>query len=214
LTNDIHHDRSPQWSPDGNRLAFYSDRSGRFEIWLINADGTGLRQLTHTSGQSAVYPFWSPDGSRIVYKQRDAQPYVIEVDKPWHEQTPQKLPSREGQGDNFWSFAWSPDGHKLAGVWFLGPDKQSFLHAYDFNTKRFENYGVTGSRPTWLSDNRRLLYTKENSLWMFDTHTRQNTEILNTGLHAIGAVCPTTDNRAIYYSLQKTESGVWLLTHE
>jgi TolB protein len=40
------HDELPAWFPDGNRIAFQSDRTGRWEVWVMNADGTGARQLT------------------------------------------------------------------------------------------------------------------------------------------------------------------------
>ena len=39
-------DETPSWFPDGNRIAFQSDRSGRMEVWVMNADGTGARQVT------------------------------------------------------------------------------------------------------------------------------------------------------------------------
>jgi Tol biopolymer transport system component len=39
-------DETPSWFPDGKRLAFQSNRSGRMEVWMMNADGSGLRQLT------------------------------------------------------------------------------------------------------------------------------------------------------------------------
>ena len=39
-------DEVPAWFPDGRRIAFQSDRSGSMEIWVMNADGTGLRQVT------------------------------------------------------------------------------------------------------------------------------------------------------------------------
>jgi Tol biopolymer transport system component len=46
LTDDPHRDRGPRWSPDGKRLGFFSSRSGRFETWSMNQDGSGLRQMT------------------------------------------------------------------------------------------------------------------------------------------------------------------------
>jgi Tol biopolymer transport system component len=39
-------DETPSWFPDGKRIAFQSDRSGRMEIWVMNADGTGAKQVT------------------------------------------------------------------------------------------------------------------------------------------------------------------------
>ena len=50
LTDDAHRDRGPRWSPDGTRIAFYSDRSGRYETWAIRPDGSGIEQLTKATG--------------------------------------------------------------------------------------------------------------------------------------------------------------------
>ena len=55
-------DRSPAWSPDGQRLAF--ERAGRIDV--VMADGSGLRRLTHGSTGNHQ-PAWSPDGTRIVF---------------------------------------------------------------------------------------------------------------------------------------------------
>ena len=46
LTNDKFRDRTPRWSPDGKKIAFTSDRSGKYQIWMINADGSPFRKLT------------------------------------------------------------------------------------------------------------------------------------------------------------------------
>ena len=66
LTNDAFRDRGPQWSPDGSQIAFYSNRSGTYQIWTIRPDGSGLRQLTDVP-DGAWFPYWSPDGSRIAF---------------------------------------------------------------------------------------------------------------------------------------------------
>ena len=47
MTNDFFRDRAPRWSSDQQRLLFYSDRGGEYAVWSIDADGAGLRQLTH-----------------------------------------------------------------------------------------------------------------------------------------------------------------------
>jgi Tol biopolymer transport system component len=58
---------SAQYSPDGNRIAFVSDRSGTPEIWICNADGSHPEQLTSSNGLPVGTPRWSPDGKKIVY---------------------------------------------------------------------------------------------------------------------------------------------------
>jgi TolB protein len=66
LVPGTHQDIHPDWSPDGKWLAFASDRSGDFEIWVVRSDGTGLRQVTSGPG-SKTWPAWSPDGRKILY---------------------------------------------------------------------------------------------------------------------------------------------------
>ncbi|GAB4435941.1 MAG: S9 family peptidase [Anaerolineae bacterium] len=58
-------DWSPRWSPDGQTIAFISERSGWNEVWLIRPDGAGLRQLTRL-GRDVADIGWSPDGARLV----------------------------------------------------------------------------------------------------------------------------------------------------
>jgi DNA-binding winged helix-turn-helix (wHTH) protein len=68
----------PQPSPDGTKLAFMSDRSGQLEIWVSDADGSHVRQLTHLG--SCGSPQWSPDGRWIAfdsYGRSGSRVYVV-----------------------------------------------------------------------------------------------------------------------------------------
>ena len=113
LTDDLYKDRRPRWSPDGKRIAFFSDRTGKWEIWLINSDGSGLKQLTYAAG-TVINPTWSPDGTHLVYRNSAGDsPSIIEVEKPWAEQSPQDLPSSSDlltgvRGRGPWTVANSP----------------------------------------------------------------------------------------------------------
>jgi WD40 repeat protein len=62
--------RDPEWSPDGTSIAFARGRS----IWVVNADGTDLRELTTCENCTGLDggPAWSPDGSRIAFAASDA----------------------------------------------------------------------------------------------------------------------------------------------
>jgi Tol biopolymer transport system component len=68
----------PDWSPDGSRIAFHSNRSGDFGIWVMNADGSGQTRLTGRDGFGDFYPSWSPDGRRIVYS-HCAEPFGMGI---------------------------------------------------------------------------------------------------------------------------------------
>ena len=66
-------DLQPDWSPSGQELAFASDRTGQYEIWVVRSDGTGLRQVTSGLG-AKTWPAWSPDGRSIMFTQvKDGQ---------------------------------------------------------------------------------------------------------------------------------------------
>jgi dipeptidyl aminopeptidase/acylaminoacyl peptidase len=60
-------DISPQFSPDGKRIAFESDRDGYPEIWVAASDGSGAAQLTTLKSPRSGSPRWSPDGKQIVF---------------------------------------------------------------------------------------------------------------------------------------------------
>src|SRR6266566_317035 len=62
LTRGKAFDANPEWSPDGTKIAFLSDRSGNNDIWVMNADGSGLTQLT-TDPHIDWDPAWSPAGT-------------------------------------------------------------------------------------------------------------------------------------------------------
>jgi len=60
-------DGAPQFSPDGKKIAFVSERSGNYEIWVCSSDGSSPIQLTSFHGPAVTTPRWSPDGGRIAF---------------------------------------------------------------------------------------------------------------------------------------------------
>jgi Tol biopolymer transport system component len=61
---------NPQYSPNGKYIAFQSDRSGDYEIWIAKSDGSSLRQMTRMHAEISGFPRWSPDGNYIVFHSR------------------------------------------------------------------------------------------------------------------------------------------------
>ena len=84
-------DYSPTWSPHG-RIAFMSDRTGDWDIYGMNADGTAVTNLTHDRNADDQTPAWSPDGARIAFlstRDGEQQIYLMNADGSH----PQRLPT-------------------------------------------------------------------------------------------------------------------------
>ena len=82
LTRHPAGDSFPDWSPDGQRVTFESNRDGNYEIYVVGADGSNPVNLTNDLGYDGV-PSWSPDGSRIAFcSSRDGNDeiYVMNAD--------------------------------------------------------------------------------------------------------------------------------------
>jgi hypothetical protein len=123
----------PAWSPDGSKIAFVSDwryYDIKFDIYIANSDGTGIKQLTNGPGpgwdiQFPGHPAWSPDGSKIAFVYSDS-----EVIYPYDMRFKVAVMNADGTGvrrDVAWagdipwrevldpgSIAWSPDGSRIA----------------------------------------------------------------------------------------------------
>jgi len=213
LTDDPYRDRQPRGSPDGKRIAFFSDRTGKWEIWMINSDGSGLKQLTYTPG-GATNPQWSPDGTRLVYRNLGgASPSVIEVGKPWAEQSPQVLPT---MSDSIpWGpWSWSPDGRKLAGN-ILRTGASDGILVYSLEAQHYERLSDFGRSPIWLSDSRRLLFQHQGKLYLIDSQSKKVREVLSVAPNEFGlGATISRDDRQIYFSLVTTEADIWLMNLE
>lgn len=98
-------DFNPQYSPDGSRIVFISDRTGRQEVWAANMDGKNLRQMTD-SPLEANSPQFSPDNSRIAFHRTDGD--AIDIIKiPADGGAEQRITQNAGR--NFFP-TWSADG--------------------------------------------------------------------------------------------------------
>jgi Tol biopolymer transport system component/predicted Ser/Thr protein kinase len=72
LASSTHIEHTPMLSPDGAKIAFSSNRSGSWEIWVCDSDGSKPAPLTALNGPFARIPRWSPDGKRIAFDSRQA----------------------------------------------------------------------------------------------------------------------------------------------
>ncbi len=225
LTDDAFKDRGPVWSPDGKRIAFYSDRSGSYEIWIIQPDGRGLRKLTDTSGQMLTTPRWSPDGKRIWARLGDSF-VLFDPDVPWEEQEPQDLLSAwDEKNGHFSPGRWSPDGMWFAGNTASSPEPSSetweSFGVYSLETGEYvrlleKDEFDGGFTSSWLSDSRRLLlhYRGIGKLILLDRETGERREIQGPDLEGISIERLSSDDRTLYWRKLTLEGDIWISTLE
>jgi Tol biopolymer transport system component len=208
LTDDPYQDRLPRWSPDGKRIVFYSTRSGDYQIYTMGADGSGLQQLTEgTPGNR--YPVWSPDGTRLAIYGNLEHSRIIEVRKPWKEQSPRRLPPE------IFAWAWSRDGRRIAGGHTQPIRWQPGIGVYDFDLGSVRWLTESGYVSAWLSDSRRLLCHDGPALRVLDSQTGKTREIVSVAPHEIaGNAAISRDDRKIYFSVSASESEIWLMSLE
>jgi eukaryotic-like serine/threonine-protein kinase len=212
LTEDPERDRVPRWSPDGQRILFYSDRGGEgYQAWSIRADGGDRRQLTAIRGGAVLDALWAPDARRLLVLV-DQGPALIDLSQPLAQRRPQPLP-KAIQGDRtFMPSAWSPDGRWLAGE-IQSTEARLGIARYSLESARIERLTDSGMLPVWLPDGR-ILYLKAGKVFLLDPGTRQTRAVLtpppNTSSAYVG-IAVTKDGRLLFPLRASDEGDVKLL---
>lgn len=171
LPTFIHvYDDTPAWSPDGTKIAFWSNRDYAGPIYTMNADGSNIRLLTNKL-LNAFNPAWSPDGTKIAF---------VEIKTPLDNNKPTSdiyVINTDGSGltklfsdsGAIAGFSWSPDSKQMAfasnrdldgrsRIWLMnsdGSNQRRLTDIHDTNNPLF--YHDMG--PSWSPDGSKILYT-------------------------------------------------------
>jgi Tol biopolymer transport system component len=186
LTTDPATDVRPIWSPDGQQIAYQSNRNGNFSIWLMDANGENQREITPGDSDDR-HPAWSPDGQRLAFDSDASgsrEIWVIDQDG----QNLQQVTSI-GQISNF--PGWSPDGTMLSfyvyqagtlNLWtvLLGGDDPRPLTS-DLADERRNQCTFACHQAGWSPDGQRLAYTggDQRSIWTINVDGSNPTEIVS-----------------------------------
>lgn len=214
LTDDVFKDRAPRWSPDGERIAFYSDRMESYEIFTIRPDGSDLRQLTDTPGKFMNDPAWSPDGTQILVAVIGEQARIIDANLSASEQQLREFPAPEA-GTRLALFDYSPDGRFVAafGVGLDGSPRGIYLIDLEARTGRMIVEG--GDAAVWFQDARRLLFLRQNSIHLLESETGRTHRILEPeGEASINNISLSPDDRFIYFNRLRGEFDIWMIELE
>ena len=107
-------ERSPVWSPDGRTLAYWSDRTGEYELMLRPADGSGGEEQVTTLGRGFRYtPFWSPDSRKLAFVDQAMVIWIYDRDAKKVIRVDKALGFYEGNLEGFRP-SWSGDSRWLA----------------------------------------------------------------------------------------------------
>jgi TolB protein len=144
LTNHPAIDVTPTWSPTGTQIAFTSDRTGSPQIYIMNADGTGLQQITRES--ACDRPTWSPAPlNEIAYSSRAGGGNIVKV---FDFQTRSTRALTDAIGNNE-SPAFSPNGRHVAFVSTRAGKEQIFtIHRDGTGLRQITRTG-TNRYPNW-----------------------------------------------------------------
>src|SRR5437667_4894072 len=176
---------SPVWSPDDRQIAFSGTHGGITDLYIVDADGKNLRQLTNDQ-YADLQPAWSPDGRRIAFatdRSPESNLSVLKLSK-WRiavmdvqSGAVQVLPGQDGLNLNP---QWSPDGRELAFISDRTGVPNVFL--FDFTTQQHYQLtnvlggvrAITEFSPaiTWARGADRMAYTYFEkgvyTVWTFD----------------------------------------------
>jgi TolB protein len=190
-SDNLTSDGLPAWSPDGSKIAFSSNQSDNYEIWTMNADGSGRVKLTNRQGRNFL-PHWSPDGKQIAFTGEvlnvdlvhDIEIFVVNSNgsglAPLTGSA--RLDPATGGGQTaaaLWNGvpAWSPDGSKILFssnrdgnpvtpvLYTMNPDgsgQQKFGRFFE----------VDGSEPDWSPANNKIVFVRgtaaKGDIWVMD----------------------------------------------
>lgn len=169
---------APAWSPDGSRIAFTSNVNGNPDLFTINADGSGLHQISF--GRSIdTSPAWNPRSGEIAFtSDRSGNPMIYVMNE---DGTNERRLTFVGEYNE--SAAWSPDGTKLAYVSRSGINFDIYVIDMQSTvvTRLTQNEG-SNENPCWSPDSRHIAFSSNRTgryqIWtmLFDgTRLRQLT---------------------------------------
>ena len=216
-------ERYPIWSPDGKQVVFTSNRagatlagvtlasgplSGAFNLYIANADGTNVRQLTKQAPPAVYYfPSWTADGKQIWFSLADdaQKKAVVGYVSPDGKQYKEVADGRDG--------AISPDGKTVAFTKQVGKGFCLFaMNADGTNVRQLSQHEdeIGAVAPAWSFDGRQILYSDQVGealeLFIYDMATKQSRQLTKLGKISSSAAWSPDGS---FVTFRVTDSAYW-----
>jgi TolB protein len=188
LTRNTVSEATPAWSPNGAQIAYFrpTRRGSSGQVWLMNANGTGQRQLTHLKKVQFYGDLdWAPDGLSIVIKAFASS--LGGATELWlvnarNGSTSKLTNTRLGEG----APSWSPSGRWIAfgSEGRLQSDRIWRLTVATKKLVRLTSGTPTAQWPSWSPDSRRIAFTLGGKLAVMDADGSHRHVLPQFGTHA------------------------------
>ncbi|HSH83476.1 MAG TPA: DUF5050 domain-containing protein, partial [Herpetosiphonaceae bacterium] len=190
------------------KIAFTSLRDGlNYDIYAMNADGTGQTALTSNAGFN-VHPAWSPDGSKIAFvstREGDSEIYVMNANGS------EQMNLTSNAASDYWP-AWSPDGSKIA---FESNYEIYVMNADGSEQTRLTTFVGFDSYPAWSPDGSKIAFVStldgDYEIYVMNADGSEQTNLTNNAAKDIHPDWSPDGSKIAFQSYRDGDSEIYVM---
>lgn len=176
-SNSMVAERKPMWSPKGDKIAWFSDKNGRYEVMITNQDGLGEVESISIGESKMIWePCWSPDGKYIAFVDDDVRIRVLDI-------AAKTIKTADVAGNNFergsMGITWSKDSKFLAYA-KAGANNFRRIHIWslkDNSARPVTNAMADAFSPAWDRNGKQLYFLASTDLGLKSSYV--NTSVMS-----------------------------------